>query len=537
MKSKFFRDFLRMQEIARLADRKNLTSKEATEIWNSPRDRRRFLADIGKGAASAAFLSMLGPWRLVYGAPVSSTASVGIVGAGMAGLTAAYELKKAGVNADLYEAATRAGGRVWSLSGTFPGQTIERGGELIDNLHKTMLSYAQEFNLEKEDVNKTGGEVFYYLDGQLYPEAAVVEEYRKFVEAMRGDIRNLSAEVKARSFSEFDRRLDETSLEDYLKGKNSLGMPAGRIAYKVIKTAYTIEYGLETEEQSSLNFLQFIHADRRSKFTPWGVFSDERWHITNGNERIVDGLLNRVGSQVNTDMRLVKIRKTSGGRIELTFTKGSSTLTKVHDIVLLTLPFSVLRNVQFDASLELPPAKQNAIQTMGYGTNAKLMMGFNGPYWRELGNNGAAYSDLPNHQSNWESNCTKATPENAVLVDYTGGRLGASLDPKKAQSQAAAFLADLDKIYARISTRAAKSGSGYRIHMEAWPRNPNSLGSYTCYKPGQFTSVAGLEGESVGNLHFGGEHTDSFYSWQGFMEGAALSGLREAAAILAKLRK
>jgi hypothetical protein len=55
---------------------------------------------------------------------------------------------------------------------------------------------------------------------------------------------------------------------------------------------------------------------------------------------------------------------------------------------------------------------------------------------------------------------------------------------------------------------------------------------YTCYRPGQFTTIAGHEGTSVGNVHFAGEHTNSFYEWQGFMEGAALSGIDVAARIL-----
>jgi monoamine oxidase len=61
-------------------------------------------------------------------------------------------------------------------------------------------------------------------------------------------------------------------------------------------------------------------------------------------------------------------------------------------------------------------------------------------------------------------------------------------------------------------------------------------GSYTCYRPGQFTTIAGNEGKPVGNLYFAGEHADSFYSWQGFMEGAALSGLAAAAQILADVK-
>jgi monoamine oxidase len=73
----------------------------------------------------------------------------------------------------------------------------------------------------------------------------------------------------------------------------------------------------------------------------------------------------------------------------------------------------------------------------------------------------------------------------------------------------------------------------YLAHLEHWPSNPLMKGSYTCYRPGQFTTMAGLEGVPAGNLFFAGEHTNSFYEWQGFMEGAALSGIAAAKSILA----
>ena len=75
------------------------------------------------------------------------------------------------------------------------------------------------------------------------------------------------------------------------------------------------------------------------------------------------------------------------------------------------------------------------------------------------------------------------------------------------------------------------------MHLEHWPSNPLTKGSYTCYKPGQFTSIAGLEGQSHDNLHFAGEHTNSFYAWQGFMEGACLSGIDAAKAVLQNFTK
>ena len=77
--------------------------------------------------------------------PVTSGV-VGVVGAGMAGVHCAYLLKRAGVNAALYDAQTRIGGRMFSDRKTFAspdGQHCELGGELIDSDHTTLRSLCQ----------------------------------------------------------------------------------------------------------------------------------------------------------------------------------------------------------------------------------------------------------------------------------------------------------------------------------------------------------------------------------------------------------
>jgi monoamine oxidase len=489
--------------------------------------RRRFLAASG-GLAAAAALPR--PLRAGTGGP-----DVAIVGAGLAGLACGDSLQAGGIAPTLYEAGTRAGGRCFSLGGFFPGQTAERGGEFIDNLHKTMLGYARRFGLALEDVSKEPGEVFYHFGGRLHPESAVVDEFRAFVSAMRPDLRASSGAPTAFAHNPADVALDRTSLLDYLDGRNGTGAPAGPLARAAIVAAYEAEYGLGAERQSALNFLLFIHADRRSKFTPFGVYSDERWHVVGGNDGIARGLADGLAGRIRYGMRLVRVRKV-GGRIELAFKEGSRTVVRTHDAAVITIPFTVLREVELDASLELPPGKRRAIDTLGYGTNAKMMVGFSSRPWTDLGSNGASYSDLANHQTTWETNPSLATAARGVITDYSSGLRGETLNPAQPQTEAARFLGDLDRVYPGALEAASRVKGKYVVHLEHWPSNPLSKGSYTCYTPGQFTTVAGHEATPVGHLHFAGEHADSFYSWQGFMEGACLSGLRAADEIRADVK-
>lgn len=465
--------------------------------------------------------------------PPPSSLRVGIVGAGLAGLACAYDLKRAGILATVHEANDRPGGRVFSMGGafsgpvSFPGQVVERGGEFIDTGHKAMLAYAQEFNLAKEDVTKGPGEVFYYFGGQHHPESAVVDEYRDFVSAMRPDLQALSGAPTADVHTEVDRRFDLMDLATYLETRG-----AGPVVKAAIIAAYECEYGLLAREQSCLNFLFFIRANRRSRFEPFGV-SDERYHLVGGNQQVPRELAARLPGQLRYGERVEAARRTAAGAVELTFRRGSTAVTATYDAVVFAVPFTVLRGVALDASLALPAWKTLAIQQLGYGTNAKMMVGFQGPAWGAQGCDGASYSDLADHQCTWETNPGHATAQDAVLTDYSSGTRGASLDPNNVSREAERFVAALDRVIPGTA-RAVKRGTGGRIlaHLEHWPSNPLTRGSYTAYRPGQFTSICGNEGKPVGNLFFAGEHANSFYWWQGFMEGAALSGKDTAAAIL-----
>ncbi|MFN0313730.1 MAG: flavin monoamine oxidase family protein [Burkholderiales bacterium] len=519
----------RALRIAFYCESSGVSPQEAIEAGREKIDRKRRSVITAIAASAAAPLLGHAPRSL---AVPRFNGGVAIVGAGLAGLSCAYQLSAKGISAPVYEASSRVGGRCWSLRNFFPGQVAERGGEFIDTTHTTMRGFANAFGLALEEVTKEPGEVAYYFDGRHYSEAQVVEEFRQFVPAMKADLRDLGQPI-ADSFSQDDRRLDLTSLADYLASRG-----AGPLIRQVIDVAYTIEYGLDISKQSCLNFLLFIHADRRSKFHPFGVFSDERFHVTEGNDAITQGLANRLAGQISTDHKLVRAKRLSSGRVQLAFSVGGRTIESEHDAVILTLPFSVLRSVDLDPSLALPDWKTQAISEFQYGTNSKMMLGFTGRPWLTLHHsNGTSYSDLPNLQNTWETNPALATSASAILTHYSGAALGQSLLPAKVQTHAGSFLRDLEKIYPGASAQAARNAAGkYLAHVENWSLNPLALGAYSCNAPGYFTSIAGNEAKPVGNLFFAGEHTDSFYAAQGFMEGAALSGLRAAAEVTTFLK-
>jgi monoamine oxidase len=535
-RSALFDQLTRIVRLGAYADRRGLATEEAVSEAVSL-ERRRFLGAAGAAAGIFASGCAEDVGTAVGHARVRPTRDVAVVGAGIAGIACATELQRQGIDATLYEAGDRVGGRMFSAGGAFPatgdfaGQIIERGGELIDTTHTTIKGYARSLGLTLEDISRDPGEVFYAFNGVRYAESAVVDEYRAFVDAMRDDLR-LVAEPTADRFTPDEARLDRMSLAEYLDARRP-----GALIRKVLETAYTIEYGVEPGAQSALAFLQFIHADRRSRFKPFGIFSDERFHVVEGNQSIPVRLAAQLNRAPSLGHRLVRVRRLASGRVELTLQAGSRTVTTSHEAVVIALPAPVLRGVALDASLALPAWKLRAINELRYGANTKMMLSFQGRPWADLGSNGSSYSDRPNLQATWETAPGSATASRAVLTNYSGGDLAARIDPRRATAEVGAFLTDLDAVFPGASARVRRDGRGAPIaHIESWLRNPLALGGYTANHPGYFTTIAGLEGRPVNNLFFAGEHTDSFYDWQGFMEGGANSGIRAAGEVVSYLR-
>lgn len=542
--ARVFDAIMRAMRIGRFAETRGISTSEAFERVAAARQRRvarrAFLGGLGATAVTTAGLAA---YASSNGGP-----RIAIVGGGFAGLVCADQLAKKGCHATIYEANSRLGGRVHSTH-DFPGQVAELGGELIDTPHKTILHYAQALGLAKEDLSHADGEVAYDFFGQGYSETEVVDEYRELVKRMHPDLLQLAAPTFFQHTAA-EEALDWTDLATYLDTR----APDLPLIRAVLDVAYNIEYGVETSQQSCLAMLQFIHLDGRRHFAPFGVFSDERYHLVGGNDQLAQAIAAGLPGPIVMGAQLTKLRKNGLGEFELFFNGASS--PEIADAVVLAIPFSVLRNVVLEPSLGLSADKQRVIADLPYGKNVKTMIGFDGRPWLDLhGCNGAVYSDRPNLQTSWETNYGSAGPT-SVLTDYAGGNRGARLqsgtvqvplgcgschgsgasfftiDDTVIQGQADAFLSDLDAVLPGLKAAATKLGNKYVVARGHWVAQKYSKGSYTANPPGYFTTMAGLEAQSAGLLKFAGEHTDSFYEWQGFMEGAARSGVAAASELL-----
>ncbi|MGF6508215.1 flavin monoamine oxidase family protein [Paraburkholderia sp. 32] len=451
----------------------------------------------------------------------SSAPRVAVIGAGLAGLCAAHVLARAGLAPAVFEAAPRVGGRVRTDHGRQePGLLSEQGGEFIDTTHWDMLALASYFSLPLIDTGAESEhslETAYYFGDRQYNEADVLAAYADVAPRIARDVAQLSRRVSRRSHTEADRRFDFLSISDYLA---SLDM--AEWLRNLIEVAFVTEYGGDASEQSSINLLSLIGTDLSDGFSIFGG-SDERYKIRDGADRITEGLAQGLRDGVYLEHRLLRLRK-QGQTFRLALQTPSRVAEIDADAVVLALPFTLLRQVELDDTL--PDFKRKAMQELGYGTNSKLLLGMQRRCWRELGYDGGVYTDL-SFQTAWDSSRQRAG-ERGIFTCFLGGREGLHIAQSGAQLQARRFAELAEKVFPGFE--AQFDGSAELVH---WPTEPYAQGSYTCYRPGQWTSIAGDEVTRVGQLYFAGEHcaTDS----QGYMNGAAETGRQAAQAIIRRL--
>jgi monoamine oxidase len=497
-------------------------------------------ASILAAGAAAAGAGLTLPIGSRHHASAASRPRIAIVGGGIAGLNAALTLYDAGYASTVYEASSRLGGRMHSNTTDWANaQTSEWCGELIDTNHKTMLSLAQRFRLATVDLlqaQPNSSQDTYFFFGKYYPESQANTDFQPVHNTLQGQVQATSYPTLYNTYTPAGYQFDHLSLydwiEQYVPGGHSSNMGM------LLDVAYNEEYGRETTDQSSLNLIYLLgYKASPGGFSIFGA-SDERYHIVGGNEQLPISIANYLPSgSVKTGYRMTTIASNSDGSYTLTFSVGSGTQTATFDRVILALPFSVLRTLNYSKA-GFDSLKQAAIAQLGYGTNSKLQLQFNTRYWNTTGawpgiSNGNIYTDV-GFQNTWD--VTRGQPgATGIVVAYTGGTIGSSYKANgpylsssssvQVQQYATALLKQLEEVW----PGATANYNGIATLSTPWS-DPNLLGSYSCWRIGQYTQFSGYEKARQGKVHFAGEHCS--INFQGFMEGGAQEGQRAANEIL-----
>jgi len=509
------RILMSVMDVARLRNQHGISNQEALAMR---RERRRLLKLSAAGSAAMLASGPLMAARRMFEGP--GERRVVVVGAGLGGLACAYELRKAGICATVYEASDRLGGRCWSNTTAFPGQVAENGGELIDTGHMELRRLAAELGLEMDDLNAydeaQGGELTFWIDGARYTWDEQVEDFAAFAAQIDADNRAAPFPQTYNQHTQRGVELDNMSVTDYI----TMYVPGGLASRqgKLLKLLMDASAGVAATQASALDLVGFFAARG----------SDERFHIRGGNDQLVTRMAATLDpGQIMKNHALTRIVRNSNDSYTLTFRTGDSTVTVPADHVVLALPFSILQSAVDYSGAGFDARKIDTIRTFRMGMHSKFQMQFDRRIWREQGYTGLSDSD-EGYQISWE--VTRAQPgTSGILTCFSGDAVAVAMNDQPLDVKANAMLNGLNLTFPGI-----KPLWNGRAILNYWPGNPWSKGAYTAHPKGSYTSHFGYAGVRQGNCHFAGEHASVLHS--GFLNGAVETGQACAMAIIRALR-
>ena len=404
-----------------------------------------------------------------------------IVGGGLAGLRCAEVLAAAGLDVVVLEARTRVGGRVFSHHFS-DGQTCERGAEFIDSNHAVVLGLAARLGLTLTDRST-----------DLDPAATLIDAGGRAVPmSMHASIQPDMARWLDAVAAVGDDDADEWGNLADLMHSLDLSVLSRLAIGRHIRT----EYMLPPEEVGRR------FAGRLTRLQ--GAGRAECHRVVGGNDQLATGLAARLGDAVRTGV-VVQSIDADAGVIRLTTGETMSAAT-----IVAAVPLPVLSR--------LWPAMPLELGAVGYGVGGKISVQFDRRIWRDYASNGEVLTERAwGHL--WETTDDQAG-DRGVLTDLLSSHDGAAFVALPEAPDR--LVAEIDRLFP-----GAKGLAGERVHTD-WTNDPFSLGSYSCFGPGQLAAAMPLLRVSHGRLRLAGEHTDEF---SGFMEGALRSGARVAATI------
>jgi monoamine oxidase len=459
---------------------------------------------------------------------LAASARIAIVGAGLAGLTAARELRKAGLNPDVYEGSTRIGGRCYSARGIFgDDQVAEHGGEFIDTDHKEIRDLAKDLGLTLDDVREAtppNTRSLYVFNGKPYNLIDATRDWQPLYPILQAQNAALG-EYSYEGANAEARRFDAMTITQWV----GIHVPGGRGGQlgQLIETAFSEENGADPDQQSALNVIPVLAGDKRNHFNLYYTESDQRFHVRGGNDQIATLLANPLGDTLRTATSLLAIMTLPDGKVRLSFKRDGGVGDNVYDRVILALPFSVMRVAVDYKQAGFRPLKNQAIATLPMGASTKFQLQFTRRAWTDVGCNGEMRVPSQTFQTSWE--VSRAQPgTRGILNFFSGGTRAINAGKTDPVTLAATVMREA----ALITPGLSDLWTGLMI-KDAWKNNPWSLGSYSYYQPGYQTTVLGIEREREGNCFFAGEHTAD---QGGFLNSGVQTGQRAAREVIASLR-
>jgi monoamine oxidase len=481
-------------------------------------DRRRLLAGAGATAAAAAI-----PATPALAARRSSRrADVVVVGAGLAGLTAARQLVKGGRSVLVLEARGRVGGRTLnrSLGG---GEVVEIGGQWVGPTQDRLLAVAKELGVKTFQTYNTGNNILWLNGARSTYDAAGLPplpgaSQAEWVNAILAlDEMSKTLPLDRPWDAPRAREWDGQTVETWKLA--NLSTPEGRAAIDIIVEAV---WAAEPADVSLLHALMYIrgagnetNAGSLLRLIATGGGAQES-RFVGGSQRISIELAKRLGKRVLLGH---PVRRIEHDRRGVRVVADGVTVRAKH--VIVTGPPTI--NARIDYQPILPGLRDQLTQRVPQGSAVKCIAVYDRPFWRDAGLTGQVVSDEGPVKITFDNSPPDGRP--GVMLGFLEGHEARVWGQRSAKERRAAVLGS----FARYFGDAARSPKRYL--EQNWAEEEWTRGCYVGYTPpGVLTEYGTALRAPIGRIHWAGAETATL--WNGYMDGAVRSGERAAAEVL-----
>jgi len=446
-----------------------------------------------------------------------------VLGAGLAGLTAAWELGQAGHDVLVIEAQTRPGGRVLTLrEGFSPGLSAEAGAMAFSDSCRYLLHYVQLFQIPYEPLAtaaiRSASEIpIYHLRGKLlraredgtvdWPFDLTAEEralgqtgiLRKYIlSALEG----ASDPTLSYTLPDWVRPYDQKTLLELAAERGASGG-----ARELIRSTFWFA-NARNQDSAAACLLSDLSLFYRGQ---------EVYGFPEGADALPQAFASRLRDRIRYGAEVTRIEQHSQ-HAEIVVKAGDVLERLTADRVVCAIPFSVLRHIEIAPPFS--PPKREVISGLEYLAVTRVFLQVRQRFWENESVTGGAMTDLPIGQvQEHPIVLTGEEGRRALLEAHVRGATAPAIDAMAEDDRLRFILAEMQKVHPGVR-RQYEGGRSKSWQDDTWAR-----GAYASFRAGQMTNWLPEIVRAEGRIHFAGEHTSIFSAT---MEGAIESGVRAA---------